>query len=100
MQSAILVGLGVLAFFVVILAVLIGGNWLLARFRKPKLPTEESIRRYRERLLNSRWDELRVHFGLAIPGPLKKLYEHTALLSLLSDDSTQHFVQGGGIVLG
>jgi len=81
MQTAILVGLGVLAFFVVILTVLIGGNWLLARFRKPKPPTEESIRRYRERLLNSRWDELQVHFGLAIPEPLKNLYKQTTLLT-------------------
>src|ERR1700675_2252726 len=58
-----------------------GRNWLLARFRKPKAPTEESIRRYRERLLNSRWDELQEHFGLAIPEPLKNLYKQTTLLS-------------------
>jgi hypothetical protein len=58
-----------------------GRNWLLARFRKPKARTEESIRRYRKRLLNSRWDELQVHFGLAIPEPLKSLYKQTTLLS-------------------
>src|SRR6266481_2525504 len=81
MQTAILVGLGVLAFFVVVLTVLIGGNWLLARFRKPKPPSEESIRKYQERLLSPRWDELQEHFGLAIPQPIKDLYKQTTLLT-------------------
>jgi hypothetical protein len=81
MQTALLVGLGVLTFFVVILTVLIGGNWLLARFRKPRPPSKESIRRYRERLLNPRWDELQMHFGLAIPEGLKNLYKQTTLLT-------------------
>ncbi|SRR5579871_1306281 len=92
MQLAILVGFGVLAFFAVILTVYIGGNLLLPRFRKPQPPKEESIRRYRERLLNPRWDELQEHFGLAIPEPLKNLYKQTALLT------TQNVVfrQNGG----
>jgi hypothetical protein len=82
MQMVIVVGLGVLIFLVGILAAYIGGNLLLARFRKPKPPTEESIRRFRERLLNPRWDELQEHFGLPIPGPLKNLYEQTTLLTM------------------
>jgi SMI1 / KNR4 family (SUKH-1) len=81
MQMAILVGLGVLAFFIIILTVYIGGNWLLARFRKPKPPSEESIRRYRERLLNPRWDELQEHFGLTIPQTMKDFYKQTTLLT-------------------
>ena len=81
MQTAIVVALGVLGFFVVILAVFIAGNWLLARFRKPKPPSEQSILRYRERLLNPRWDELEEHFGQTIPEPLKNLYEQTTLLT-------------------
>ena len=82
MQMVIIVGLGVLAFFVVILTLQIGGNSLLARFRKPKPPSEESIRRYKERLLNPRWDELQEHFGLAMPEPLKDLYKQTTLLTM------------------
>ena len=81
MQTAVAVGLGVLAFYVAILTVHIGGNWLLARFRKPKTPSEESIRRYRERLLSPRWDELQKHFGLAIPEPIKSLYKQMTLLT-------------------
>ena len=81
MQMAIVIVLGVLAFFVAILVIYIGGNWLLARFRKPKRPSAESIRRYRERLLNPRWDELQKHFGHTLPEPLKNLYEQTALIT-------------------
>lgn len=54
----------------------------MARFRKPKPPSEESIRRYRERLLNPRWDELREYFGLPMPEALKDLYRQTALLTM------------------
>ena len=81
MQTAIRVGLGLLAFFIALLTVLIGGNWLLARFRKPRPPSEESIRRYRERLLNPRWEELQEHFGVAIPQAIKDLYKRTTLLT-------------------
>jgi hypothetical protein len=81
MQIAGVIVLGVLAFFVVILVIYIGGNWLLARFRKPKPPSKESIQRYRERLLNPRWDELQEHFGQTLPEPLKSLYGQTALIT-------------------
>jgi len=81
MQMAIVIVLGVLAFFVAILVIYIGGNWLLARFRKPKPPCKESIQRYRERLLNPRWDDLQEHFGHTLPEPLKGLYEQTALIT-------------------
>src|SRR5690348_14439074 len=81
MRIAILVGLGVLGFVVVILGVLVGGNWLLARFRKPKPSSKESIGRNRERLLNPRWAELREHFGQAIPEPLRNLYKQTTLVT-------------------
>jgi hypothetical protein len=81
MQMAIVIVLGVLAFFVAILAIYIGGNWLLALFRKPKPRSEESIQRYRERLLNPRWDELQERFGQTLPEPLKNLYRQTALVT-------------------
>ncbi len=80
-QMAIVIALGALAFFVAILVIYIGGNWLLARFRKPKPPSEESIQNYRERLLNPRWNELQEHFGQTLPEPLKNLYGQTALIT-------------------
>lgn len=81
MQMALVIVLGVLAFFAAILVIYIGGNWLLARFRKSKPRSEESIQRYRERLLNPRWDELREYFGQTLPEPLKNLYGQTALIT-------------------
>jgi hypothetical protein len=81
MQMAILIVLGVLAFFVAISVIYIGGNCPPARFRTSKPPSEESIQRYRKRLLNPRWDELQEHFGQTIPEPLKGLYGQTALIT-------------------
>lgn len=81
MRIAIVIVLGVLAFFVAIVFLYIGGNWLLGRFRKPKPPSEESIQRYRERLLNPHWDELQEHFGQTLPGALMNLYGQTALIT-------------------
>jgi hypothetical protein len=81
MQMAMVIVVGVLAFFAAILVIYIGGNWLIARFRKPKPPSKESIQRYRERLLNPHWDELQEHFGQALPEPLKNLYGQTALIT-------------------
>ncbi len=81
MQTAIMVALAVLAFFGATIAVFIGGNWLLARFRKRQQPPNEAIQRYRRRLLNPRWDELQEHVGQTVPDPLRKLYKQTALIS-------------------
>jgi hypothetical protein len=81
MQMFLMVVLGVFAFFVFILIVFVGGNWLLSLLRKPKLPSEESVRRYRERLLNPRWEELEERFGQAIPARIKNLYTRTELIS-------------------
>jgi hypothetical protein len=81
MQMAIVIVLGVLAFFVALLVLYIGGNSLLARFNKPRPPSKESVRRYRTRLLNPRWDELQEHFGQPLPEPLKSLYGQTELIT-------------------
>jgi len=77
------IALGVALFLAFISTVLIGGNWLLARFKKSKPRSEESIRRYRERLLNPCWDDLQEYFGMAIPPPIKELYRRTNLLTEL-----------------
>ena len=53
----------------------------MARFRKRKPPSEESIRIHRERLLNPCWDDLQEYFGTPIPEPLKRLYLRTELLT-------------------
>ena len=76
----LVVVLGVVFFFASILTALIGGNWLWTRVRKPKAPSKESIRRYRERLLKPCWGDLQRHFGMTIPEPLKELYRRTELL--------------------
>jgi len=81
MQMILMVALGVILLVAFILTVLIGGNWLLARFRKPKPPSEEAVRRYRERLLNPCWGDLQGYFGMTIPEPLKELYQRTELIT-------------------
>jgi hypothetical protein len=53
---------------------------LIAFFRKPKAPSEEALRRHRERLLNPPWIDLQEHFGLEIPGPIKNFYAQTEIL--------------------
>ena len=64
-----------------ILTVYVGGNWLLQRFRKPKLPSEASARRYKQRLLNPRWDELEEYFNQSIPKRIKQLYAQEEIIS-------------------
>ena len=81
MQIVLIVVLGVIGFFVVILTVYVGGNWLLRRFRRPKLRSEESARRYRQRLLNPRWNDLELHFNQSIPERIKHLYAQTEVIS-------------------
>jgi hypothetical protein len=80
MHTAIILALAVLAFFVAVLLMYVGGNWLTARFRKPKPPPRESIERYLQRLLNPRWDELRDYFGQTVPRPLANLYDQKELI--------------------
>ena len=80
MQIFHLVVLGVIGFFVAILTLYVAGNWLLWRFRKPKLSSEESARRYRERLLNPHWNELELHFNQSIPERIKHLYAQTEII--------------------
>src|SRR5215813_4553196 len=73
--------LGVFGFIVLILAIYVGGNWLLGLLRKPKPRSKESAGRYQERLLNPRWDELEKHFNQAIPGRIKHFYTQTEIVS-------------------
>jgi hypothetical protein len=80
MQIIFIVVLGVIGFFVAILTLYVAGNWLLWRFRKPKSRSEESARRYRERLLNPRWNELELHFNQSIPARIKHLYAQTEII--------------------
>jgi|SRR5215469_6065233 len=80
MQIFLMVVIGVLGFLVVILAVYVGGNWLLSRFRKSGPRSEESRRRYSERLRNPRWEELQEYFEQPIPEQIKKLYARTELI--------------------
>jgi len=81
MQTFLMVVIGVFGFLVVVLAVYSAGNWLLWRLKKPKPPSEESVRRYKERLLNPRWEELEKYFSQPIPEPIKILYARTELVS-------------------
>ena len=81
MQIPLIAVLGGIGFIVVILTVYVGGNWLLLRLRKPKLPSEESVRRYRERLLNPRWEELEEYFNQSIPVRIKHFYTQTEIIS-------------------
>jgi len=74
------VAIGVLGFLVVILAIYVGGNWLLWHLKKPKAPSDESVRRYTERLLNLRWEESEDYFGQPIPNAIKNLYARTELI--------------------
>lgn len=80
MSVWLIVVVGVMAFFVFILIVLVGGNWLLSLFRKPKPLSDESVRSYRERLLNPRWPEVEEQIGHAVPSRVKQLYEQTELI--------------------
>jgi cell division septal protein FtsQ len=79
MKIFLIAVMGAFGFLVVILAIYAGGNWLLSRLKKPKPPS--SISRYRERLLNPRWEELENHFGQSIPEQIKKLYARTEFIS-------------------
>jgi hypothetical protein len=81
MNMLLVIVLGVLAFFALILTVLIGGNWLSWFFRRPKPRLEDSVRETRERLLNPRWDELEDHYGHPLPLPIKNLYKRAELLT-------------------
>ena len=80
MQLILIVVLGGFVFLIVIFGLLIGGNWLLAHFRRPRSPSTRSLQTYRERLRNPRWKELEEHFGTAIPEAIKNLYQQTGLL--------------------
>jgi len=51
----------------VILTVLIGGNWLLAASENRNTPTEESNSKIQGKAPYSRGTNCKVHFGLAIP---------------------------------
>ncbi len=80
MQVILISAVGAVCFFVIILAIYAGGNWLIAFFRKPKAPSEETLRRHRERLLNPQWIDLQEHFDLEIPEPIKNFYAQTEML--------------------
>ena len=41
----------------------------------------ESLRRYRERLLNPRWEELEEYLGQSIPERIKQFYTNTEIIS-------------------
>jgi hypothetical protein len=71
---------GLVGFFAFLLVVYLAGNWLAVRIRKPKAPSADAIRRYRERLASPRWLDLEQHFGQSIPTPIKHLYTRTELL--------------------
>ena len=81
LQMFLAVVLSVFGFIVLILAVYVGGNWLLGHLRKPKPRSEESARRYKSRLLNPRWDELEAHFNQAIPEQIKRFYAQTEIIN-------------------
>ena len=49
--------------------------------RKPEPVSEESVRRYRQRLRNPQWKELEQHFNQAIPKAIKGLYERTEIIA-------------------
>jgi SMI1/KNR4 family protein SUKH-1 len=67
-------------FVALILAVYVGGNWLLPRLKKTKLLSAESPQRYRERLLSPRWDELEKYLGRSIPERIKQFYTNTEVI--------------------
>jgi len=83
MQIFLIAVLGGIGFVVLIVAVYVGGNWLLLRFKKPKVPSPESLRRYRERLLNPRWAELEEYLGQSIPERIKQFYTNTEIIRRL-----------------
>jgi len=80
MQIFLTVAVGILGFLFVIFAIYAGGNWLRWHVKKPKPPSEESVRRYTERLFNPRWKELEDYFGQPIPSAIKQLYARTELI--------------------
>jgi hypothetical protein len=81
MQVFLIAVLGGIGFVALILAVYVGGDWLLLRLKKPKLPSEESLRRYRERLLSPRWKELEEYLGQSIPERIKQFYTNTEIIN-------------------
>lgn len=81
MKILLIAALGALAFIVFVLIVFAVGNWFVSLLRKPRVPSEESVRRYRERLLNPRWAELQEHFNQSIPERIKTLYAQTEIIS-------------------
>ncbi len=80
MPMAFSVVAGLLVFFCLILALYIGGNRLRWRFRKPQALSEDSMLKFRDRLLHPQWDELEDYYGQPIPQPIKNLYKQTELL--------------------
>ena len=80
MQISLIAVLGGIGFVVLIVAVYVGGNWLLPRLKKPRLPSAESLRKYRERLLNPRWEELEEYLGQSIPDRIKRFYTNTEVI--------------------
>jgi hypothetical protein len=81
LQMFLAVVLGVFGFIVLILAVYVGGNWLLGHLGKPKPYSEEAARRYKERLLNPCWKELEEYFNQAIPERIKHFYTQTEIIN-------------------
>ena len=81
MSTAVIVAAGVFAFFTIIVVILVGGNALLWRLKRPKPPSEDSIRRRQERLLRPKWDEIEKCFGQSIPSSIKELYKQIELIS-------------------
>jgi hypothetical protein len=81
MQILFIAVLGGIGFFVVILTVYFGGNWLLLRLKKPKLSSAASVRRFQEKLLNPRWEELEEYFNQSIPKRIKHFYTQAEIIS-------------------
>jgi len=81
MQTFLLAILGAFGFIVFLLAVYVVGNWLAARFRKPRSHSAEYTLTYNQRLRNPKWAELEEHFGRAIPEAIKNLYSESELLN-------------------
>jgi hypothetical protein len=80
-QLFLIVVLGSIGFVVAISTVYIGGNWLLSRLRKPKPSSEQSAHRYRERLVNPRWEQLEEYFNQPIPERIKQFYTQAETIS-------------------
>jgi hypothetical protein len=74
------VAIGVVGFLVVILAIYVGGNWFLWHLKKPKAPSDESVRQIHRTATQPRWEELEDCFGQPIPNAIKNLYARTELI--------------------